>query len=289
MNKLTALTTLNQSEYDKLFSVFSPLMDEKVSFFTLKGEYRSYRKYKESKRSSLFGSDQKLRFLLIYLKEYPNQEFMASYYQMSQSKVSEWIQFILPVLCKALHQLNVIPKTGNEFTIPDHLDYILCDVTEREVNRSVDYEVQKDFYRGKQKAHTVKNLILSDQYHYVHVLGETYEGSMHDKEIWDELTLKKSDINILADLGFLGADKQCENVILPFKNSKKKEITALQKQINKGISSLRIKVEHAFSGIKRLKILKQKINLKRNEIRHQVMVIATALHNLRVQFRLINN
>lgn len=81
-----------------------------------------------------------------------------------------------------------------------------------------------------------------------------------------------------------GSDKK-----LPFKNSKKIEITPLQKQINKGISSLRIKVEHAFSSIKRLKILKQKINLKRNEIKHQVMIVATALHNLRVQFRLLNN
>ncbi len=289
MNKLTSLTTLNQLEYDKLFSVFSPLIEEKVSLYTLKGKHRSSRKYVESNRSSLLGSDQKLKFILIYLKEYPSQEFMASYYQMSQSKVSEWIQFILPVLLQALGKLNVIPKTGNEFTIPDHLDYILCDVTERQINRSIDYEVQKDFFSGKQKAHTVKNLILSGHNQYVYFLGETYEGSMHDKEIWDQLTLKKSDINILADLGFLGADKQHENVVLPFKNSKKIQITDLQKQINKGISSLRIKVEHAFSSIKKLKILKQKINLKRNEIKHQVMVVATALHNLRVQFRLLNN
>lgn len=289
MNKLTALTTLNQSEYDKLFSVFSPLIKEKISLYTLKGEQRSYRKYEESKRSSLFGSDQKLKFILIYLKEHPNQEFMASYSQMSQSKVSEWIQFILPVLLESLQKLKVTPKTGNEFTIPNHLDYILCDVTEREVNRSIDYEVQKELYSGKQKTHTVKNLIFSDHNQYVYFLGETYEGSMHDKEIWNQLTLKKSPINILVDLGFLGADKQHENVVLPFKNSKKKEITDLQKQINKGISSLRITVEHAFASIKRLKIMKQKINLKRNEIRHQVMVIATALHNLRVQFRHLSN
>ncbi len=69
MNKITALTTLNQSEYDKLFSVFSPLMEEKISLYTLKGKNRSSRKYKESKRSSLFGSNKKLNFILIYLKE----------------------------------------------------------------------------------------------------------------------------------------------------------------------------------------------------------------------------
>ena len=265
------------------------MIKEKVSLYTLKGEQRSYRKYEESKRSSLFGSDQKLKFILIYLKEHPNQEFMASYSQMLQSKVSEWIQFILPILVESLQKLKVIPKTGNEFTIPDHLDYILCDVTEREVNRSIDHEVQKELYSGKQKTHTVKKIILSDHNQYVYFLGETYEGSMHDKEIWNQLTLKKSPINILANLGFLGADKQHENIVLPFKNSKKKEITDLQKQINKGISSLRIKVEHTFASIKRLKIMKQKINLKRNEIRHQVMVIATTLHNLRVQFRHLSN
>ena len=99
-------------------------MEEKISLYTLKGKNRASRKYKESKRSSLFGSDKKLNFILIYLKEYPNQEFMASYYKMSQSKVSEWIRFILPVLLQALGKLDVIPKTGNEFTIPDHLDFM---------------------------------------------------------------------------------------------------------------------------------------------------------------------
>ncbi|NME71712.1 transposase family protein [Flammeovirga aprica JL-4] len=115
------------------------------------------------------------------------------------------------------------------------------------------------------------------------------QGSVHDKSIWDDLVIKKSSINILVDLGFLGTDKTHENIILPYKTSKYKKTSSLQKQINKGISSLRIKVEHAFSGVKRLKILSQKIYLRSPNIYDLLIKIGVGLHNLRVKFRTINN
>ena len=66
-----------------------------------------------------------------------------------------------------------------------------------------------------------------------------------------------------------------------------KALTALQKQINKAIGSARIRVEHAFSGVKRLRIIRNKIRLKTYQVRDQVFKIAAALHNLRVSYRAI--
>ena len=64
-------------------------------------------------------------------------------------------------------------------------------------------------------------------------------------------------------------------------------MTRLQKLINKGkgISSIRIRIEHAFLGVKRLKIVKEKISLRADEISDRIMLIATGIHNLRVRFR----
>lgn len=288
LSKLKRLTTLTQEEFEKLYTKFAPMMEAKLELYTLKGELRKIRKYKESSLSSLSGSRTKLEFILLYLKEHPSQDFMANTYAMSQSKVSEWITYILPVLRESLNKLGVLPSRGSDFSIREDLDCILCDVTERQVNRSIDMEVQKEYYSGKKKSHTVKNLAFADTDRYIHYLGDTFEGSVHDKAMWDEVSIAPSGINILVDLGFLGAEKDHQNVILPYKNTKLKKLTKLQEQVNKGISSVRIRVEHAFAGVKRLKIVKEKINLRTNEIIDQVMLVAVGLHNLRTRFRCIN-
>ena len=62
---------------------------------------------------------------------------------------------------------------------------------------------------------------------------------------------------------------------MEFKNS--------QKLYNKLLSSTRITVEHANSGIKRLRIVKDVIRIHTSQIRDTVMVIACGLHNLRVK------
>lgn len=281
MRKFTLLTSLTREEYETLYRTFHPLMEQKVKHYSLKGRRLKCSRYKESRLSSLYGSHSKLDFILKYLKEHPSQTFMGELYKISQSKVSEWIAYILPVLDEALGRLQVMPKRGSFFEIPANLDYILCDVTERQIHRSIDYEVQKEHYSGKKKCHSIKNLAFSDTRGYIYYLGQTYEGSAHDKTLWDQINLNQSPINILADLGFVGADKEYDNVIIPYKNAKNHPITPLQKQINHGISQLRIRVEHAFAGVKRLGVVKEKLRLKRNEIRDLVMEIAVGLHNFR--------
>jgi hypothetical protein len=260
-------------------------MEQKVSLYSLKGKRLSTRRHKESKLSSLYGSRAKLDFVLKYLKENPSQTFMGELYKISQSKVSEWIAYILPVLEQSLSRLHVMPCRGNTFEIPEGIDCILCDVTERQVNRSIDDDVQREYYSGKKKRHTIKNLAFAGTDGYIHYLGDTHEGSCHDKTLWDQISINPSEVNIIVDLGFLGADKEHENVVIPYKNSKLQPITHLQKQINQGISKVRVKIEHAFAGVKRLRIVKEIIHLKGEHIRDVVMRVAVGLHNLRTKIR----
>ena len=209
---------------------------------------------------------------------------------MSQSKVSEWVSYLLPVLERSLQKMSFMPQSGYQFKAPPQgVQYLLADVTERQVPRNVDNQNQQEDYSGKKKLHTVKNLAISDQRGYILFISGSHQGSTHDKSIWDQINLDFGDLNVLTDLGFLGADKTHPNVILPYKKPKNKELTALQKDINKAIGSSRVKTEHAFIGVKRLKIIRNKIRLKTYHIRDQVFRVASALHNLRLDFRAIQN
>lgn len=114
-------------------------------------------------------------------------------------------------------------------------------------------------------------------------------GSVHDKTIWDQIDFTFNDLNLLADMGFQGIESHCENAIQPYKKPKGKQITQLQKEINRAIGSTRVIIEHAFSGIKSLKIISNKIRLKTFQTRDTVFKIAVGLHNLRVKNRAIQN
>jgi len=62
------------------------------------------------------------------------------------------------------------------------IQLFLHDGTERPINRPLNNEIQKIFYSGKQKQHTVKNLLLTGINGYVHFLSNTCEGKKNDKK-----------------------------------------------------------------------------------------------------------
>jgi hypothetical protein len=62
-------------------------------------------------------------------------------------------------------------------------------------------------------------------------------------------------------------------------------LTAKEKERNRKISKIRIKVEHAISGVKRSRIVKDVLRNTKAGFSDLVMVIACCLHNLRVDHR----
>lgn len=64
-----------------------------------------------------------------------------------------------------------------------------------------------------------------------------------------------------------------------------KELTQIDKFLNKMISSVRIVVENVISGVKRCRIVKDTLRLTKDNISDVVMEIGCGLHNLRVTFR----
>jgi hypothetical protein len=57
------------------------------------------------------------------------------------------------------------------------------DGTERPIHRPADPEDQQDYYSGKKKCHTIKNLLVIDATCHICFLNTTYEGKANDKSV----------------------------------------------------------------------------------------------------------
>ena len=98
----------------------------------------------------------------------------------------------------------------------------------------------------------------------------------HDKKLYDETKLiRPKEIDLTGDLGYYGANQ----IKLPHKKPKGKELTKQQKQYNTELSRKRIKVEHSFGKMKIYQILSQRF---RNPLSKHTIIFKNiaGLHNL---------
>ena len=62
-------------------------------------------------------------------------------------------------------------------------------------------------------------------------------------------------------------------------------MTRAEKRHNQKISRVRVRVEHALSGVKRARVVKDVLRNTKDGFSDLVILTACGLHNLRVQFR----
>ena len=106
---------------------------------------------------------------------------------------------------------------------------------------------------------------------------------MHDKKRADEYPLHRPAGSVLRqDLGLLGHAPAGGVVEMPHKKPPQRELTFSQRLYNQLLSPLRVVIEHAHSGIKRLRMVQDPLRLRGEWIRDTLMAVACGLHNLRV-------
>ena len=199
-----------------------------------------------------------------------------------------------------MHQLSVIIEAvlGKEMVLPKRqihtideffkifpeVKEIFIDGTERPIQRSKDNEQQKENYSGKKKRHTKKNIVVTDRHKKIGLLGKTTNGKEHDFSMLKKDNLLEyipEDIPIYFDLGFQGVEKQFPKLtsILPKKKPKGKELTEDDKERNKEKSRIRILVENAIGGVKRLRIVSDIFRNKKINFVDTAMLIACGIWN----------
>jgi hypothetical protein len=153
MRALTGVPTEKLSSLEAAFAL--ALDDEKEKIYReglAKGERQ--RKPGGGQKGKLPCVYDKLVFLLYYLKVYPTFDVLGAQFGMNRSKACENVHILLPILYKALENLDVMPhrefKTIEEFRAAcDWVDVLLIDATERPHSRPSDDAKQKDLYSGK--------------------------------------------------------------------------------------------------------------------------------------------
>lgn len=286
-----SLTSLTVEEFESLLIDFTYAWEYQMRYFTFDGKPRE-RKYHEKRNALLPQIADKLFFVLYYLKNNPLQQALGASFGMSQPQANIYLHKYHAILQEALKRQNCTPvRQGSALTklLTDNgnTDFY-TDGVERDIPRSVDWETQQEYFSGKKKRHTQKNTIFSGPDGEIYYLSDSHEGKTHDKTINDQTQVKLPDNSrCFQDTGFLGYTPKGKNiqVIMPVKKPKGKALTKEQKEMNTLIAKVRVKVEHVMSGIKRLRIIKEKVRAFANDFRDHVMLTACALHNLRLRFR----
>lgn len=118
------------------------------------------------------------------------------------------------------------------------------------------------------------------------LLTLTCEGKKHDKKAADEADYRlPEDSTLYQDTGFQGFTLAGVTIIQPKKKPRGKELTPDDKENNRLISKIRIRIEHAIGGVKRYRIVKDKIRNWKQNFRDKVMETCCGLHNFRLNFR----
>ncbi|WP_239691444.1 transposase family protein [Hymenobacter lapidarius] len=167
--------------------------------------------------------------------------------------------------------------------VAHHEPVFAYDRVERGVPRNQDREAQAEEYSEK-KAHRLKNMTLCDSTQYVHYLSPTEGGRCHDKRLADEYALGLPTGSVLCQgLGLLGHAPAGVLMEMPHKKPPRGELTFAQLLYNRLLSLLRVVIEHAHRGIKRLRMVQDRVRLRGEWRRDTVMVVARGLHDLHIR------
>jgi hypothetical protein len=102
-------TSLTLDEFSQLVPPFEAAFQEHMAAWRLDGKPRTARRFSVYANCPLPTPEDRLFFLLTYLKTYSLQVVQGRLFGMGQSKANQWIHVRLPVLLAALRTLGDAP------------------------------------------------------------------------------------------------------------------------------------------------------------------------------------
>jgi hypothetical protein len=102
-------TSLTLDEFQLLIPPFEAAFQAHMAAWRLDGKPRTARQFSVYKNSPLPTPEDRLLFILAYVKTYSLQVVQGRLFGMGQSKANQWIHVLLPVLLAALRTLGDAP------------------------------------------------------------------------------------------------------------------------------------------------------------------------------------
>lgn len=103
------LTSLTMDEFQQLVLPFEAAYQSHMAHWRLDGQPRTARRYTTYQNCPLPTPEDRLLFILVYLKTYPLQVVQGRLFGMGQSKAHQWIHVLLVVLRSTLRALGDAP------------------------------------------------------------------------------------------------------------------------------------------------------------------------------------
>lgn len=291
---MKGVTGMSVSEFQELLHDFEKELEKEKQSRYEEGVKKGKRERKPGggRKGELETVYDKLFFILFYFKCYTTFDVLGFIFDIDRSNAHRNVYKLIPILEKTLGEAMVLPKrkihtTEELFEMFPEVKDLFIDATERQIPRPKDKDKQKKNYSGKKKRHTKKNTVIADEEKQIRYLGPTVEGKKHDymgfKDEFKDIPPPKlpDDFRFYADLGYVGIEKDFPwlNVIIPKKKPKGKKLTEDEKIVNKWISRVRVKVEHAIGGVKRFRIVSDIFRNKIDGMDDKVMEISCGLWN----------
>ncbi|MGB7000737.1 MAG: transposase family protein [Halobacteriota archaeon] len=288
---------ISASEFDQLAQSFAQEIEKEEWFRYEKGieEGNRERQPGGGRKGSWGRSTEKLFFILFYFKCYPTFDVLGLLFDLNRSNACRNVHKLTPILEKVLGKKMAQPKRKINsleelFELFPGAKDIFIDGTERPIQRPKDKEKQKESYSGKKKMYTRKNILITDINREIGYLSPPEEGKKHDycmfKGLFPPEIFPKS-ITLWLDLGFTGVNRDYPNasIMMPKKKPRGKELTDGEKAQNKVISSVRVRIEHAIGGIKRMLITTDKFRNKKDTFNDKAMLLSCGLWNYHLMCR----
>ena len=286
---LQSLTGLTVREFEALLVSFQQAWADYVQATFIADQPRT-RRYGAGRRPKLNDDRDKLLFILVYFRLYRTQDVQGFLFDPGQPQANEWVHKLTGILNQALGYEKQLPerepaRLAAVLQACPSLEFII-DGTERRLQRPKNSQMQRDYYSGKKKTHTMKNNIISNRKGRVEFVSDTYPGRVHDKSIADgEVYPFPEGSDLWQDSGFQGFAPEGVTIHQSQKKPKNGELTAAEKDRNREISRERVEIEHQIGGIKRCKIVTDIFRNRKDYYGDDVFETACGLHNFRLYHR----
>ena len=146
-----SLTGYTHQEFEALLPHFEHKYYERMKAYRLDGKPRGKRRYSDYQNSPLPTIEDKLFFILHYVKTNNPQMVQGTMFEISQPKANQWIHTLEPVLNEALGDAGELPAREMDQVEFDETQPAIYfhDGTERPIPRPVEDERQRAYYSGK--------------------------------------------------------------------------------------------------------------------------------------------
>jgi hypothetical protein len=256
------------ASFHRLTGVGVATFDQMLARLRGPWEAAERRKAKSGRPRGIGGLEDHLLVLLLYHRCYVTQEFLGFFYRVDRSVICRAVRR-MEAQVKPLFALRREPRVSAE-----EAEALLIDCTEQPIQRPKDQAAQRAHYSGEKRRHTLETeYIIAGDGRIVSV-SDSHPGRRHDPTIRRAGPPLPKHARGHADSAYQGYDKDHPDLDIPYKKPKGGELTAEEKDYNRGLSSFRVAIEHRIGRTKRFRILCDRYRNPRHTHHTKTSIIA---------------